>query len=256
MNPIRVGIKALCLTVLVGVCFFYGHILEALPLRFISNYSFADGRGGRTSHETDVVGIYRYYEKNQIEMGYAMVGKSYSGLETKYDRYLKFGHTLAPHDSFYFYSAFETNMSQHYGADWLVFVEPHYLPHQDLDFSLGAKFSSYPVRKSFALIPQWRITLVDGLTVSIRTDISIKPERTFSGEGGFEVEPIQKLTLKVSGGGGKTDEGDALIDDFYQISSQIKYTVIENLRITAMTQFYRGDLRRENRYGLGLDSDF
>lgn len=225
-------------------------------IRLITDYAFANGRSGRNGHEVNAAALYKYYKKNQLELGYSMIGKSYSNIEMKYDRMLRLGHSWNFNESVYLYTHAEKNISQHYNADWSIYAEPHFLPHPNLDLAVGGQWKSYPIHKAFNLRGLVALTPIDRLTLMGRSDIALKPERAIAGEGSLEFQIHPRFALRAGGGGGKSDEGDGLLDDFYQYFGRASFDLTEELKINALTQIYRGDLRKENRYGGGLDLQF
>lgn len=225
---------------------------HAADLRFFSNYSYIDGRGSRTGSEYELTGTYDYYKRSRLELGYSVIGKSYANTEILYDRYIRLGHTAHINEEFYFYSSFEKNISRHYGADWSLYLDPHYIYASVIDLGIGGQFKSYPVHRAWALRPTITFYIMDGLSISGRSDIALKPERAASGEGALSFDYL-KLSTRIAAGGGKTDEGDGLIDDFKQITFEAGYRHFGFLKVKGFYQIYRGDLRKENRYGAGLE---
>jgi hypothetical protein len=221
-----------------------------------SDYSFINGRSGRNGHEVNLTGLYRYFQRNQLEIGYSMLGKSYRGVPMRYDRMLRIGHGWSFHHRAYFYSNFEKNISRHYGPDWSVYGEPHYLPLENLDLGLGAQWKSYPINHNFSLRPVASYEIFDVLILSARSDIVLKTERAASGEGNIEYKIHPRFSLRAGGGRGKSDEGDGVLDDFRQFTTQANFKLLDTLQIHANFQLYRGDLRKENRYGGGMNYYF
>lgn len=231
-------------------------VLATSPVKFSTAYQFIDGRGGKTGHEVAATGLYQYYKKNKLELSYQSLGKSYLGVPMRYDRLLELGHYLNLNDDFYFYSRADFNFSQHYSEDWGLYGEPHWMAWRELDVAIGAHFKSYPHNKAFALRPNFYLPLFERLILRGRSDIALKPDRAVSGEGSLEAILHPRFSIRAGGGWGKTDEGDGLLDDFHQWSVSSHFRATKHLRLLAEMQVYRGDLRKENRFGGGLDFAF
>lgn len=231
-------------------------VASSSNIRFFSDYSFIDGRAGRNGHEYNFTSLYRYHGRNEIELGYSMVGKSYAGVPMKYDRLLRFGHSLELNDQFYIYTNAEKNLSQHYSPEWSLYAEPHYIFIPEIDLGLGTIFKSYPIHKAVGLRPVASLQMTQALLLYLRSDIALKPDRAISGEGSLEYQIHPKILLRAGGGGGKSDEGDGILDDFKEFSSKATFTIADTIKINALYQIYRGDLRKENRYGGGVNFVF
>lgn len=219
------------------------------------DYTFTKGIQGRVGHEFDFKGAVEYFDKNVIELGFRRDGRAYRDLPLSYDSIFHLKHVFTGFDHFYIEKEFEFSKSPDFSPELKLALEPHVV-WSKFDLSLGGGAKKYPRIWTLSLRPQIIFSIRDGLLFLARSDVELKPDRLASGEGVVQWTFLPGWTLRLGGGGGKTDEGSGLDDDFYQTSMGLWWQILPAIRLRTSSQIYRGDLRKEFKLGGGVDCFF
>jgi len=229
---------------------------RAAQLQLGGTYAFGDGTVGRVVHEGEGFLRYRYKEENWLGLGFQIIGKSFRGVPLRYDRILKFDHTWVFARRSYLLTGIDFNVTRHYSAEQSLWADYHEPVFRDLDLGLMFRYKNYPTEDALSLTPTAYFAKFDPLIFQARADVLIKPKVLASADVKVSYQLLSLTKIFGGGGGGKSDEGDGLTDQFWQATFGASQSLSKTIDIRGDFQIYRGKLRDENRFAGGLQCYF
>jgi len=224
-------------------------------LRLSSDYQFTDGIQGRVGHEMEGRVAARYWRRNEIEGGFRQVGRAYRDRALSYDSVWMLSHQALLTPFFALGAKAEYSRHPSFTSEWLLSVTSQ-VYWKNYEGSLEILTKKYPSEWSFGLRPTLQATLGEHWILGARLDLNIKPQLLASAEGFVDWTLLPPWGLRLAGGGGKVDEGQGLVDEFYQGSVRLSWDALKWLRLRTVGSLYRGDLREEIKVGGGFECFF
>jgi hypothetical protein len=215
---------------------------------------YVDGRRDRSAFELEVGAGYRFPERHRLELQYQRLSRSFGDSKRTDDLFTSFA-TYAFPRVWYVTAGAETCAHSDFSPLWGLSLDPHAVLPGEIDLGFQVRFRRYRDLNTWSLRPTVFWPAAERLSLLLRADIAIEPKAAVSLEGGGVVR-FEPVRIRLTAGGGKADEGEGLIDSFWQFSPSLSGSLSSKLQLFIRSQFYRGDIRRENRVGGGFEWTF
>jgi hypothetical protein len=217
-----------------------------------AGYQSVWGSHNTHSNEFNVDGQYRYWQKQIFQMGFDRLTRSFQNADALSDSIIRVGPVIVPHRQVYIETSAAYSPSAKFSPKWKLNAEPHFVFQEGSDISFGTKISFYSEIKTVVFKPSWQRPFGNFFSVGLSSDIEVSPDVTVAGGGWVEWDSKKGLTTKLNVSGGKTDDGDGVIDAFVSYSADVGYRIFIPFSIHLNGAIYRGKNRDEERLGGGL----
>lgn len=214
-----------------------------------SVWSTHDLRGDEFNFEGSV----RYLDRQNLRVGFDRITKAFQDGTDRSDAILRLENTFVSRGPFYFDATAAYSPSAHFSPNWKFGLEPHFVFSNEMDIALGNRLSLYENTTTFLLRPGLSMPLTDWLLLGLNSDIELRPERAMAGGGWLEFKFLPRLLWRASVSGGKTDDGDGILDTFTNYGLSARIRLLTSLDVSLFGSVYRGKNRDENRLGSGLN---
>lgn len=198
----------------------------------------------------------RYYKKNQLRFEYSRDSRKYKASTRQTDQVYRLGHIGVLSQNLYFDSVASYSRDPHFSQNWSIRVEPHFIWSGVGDVSLGVEYKNYDSEDVISQRASWSRQISALIWLRAQLDWTLKPERTLSFSELVAFQWSRRLQTQLRFGGGKTDEGSGLVDDFFSVGGSIHYRVMIPLLLKLSAAYHQGDIREETRFGGGLELAF
>ncbi len=203
---------------------------------------------------------HRYKDRNEFALGFRDAYRNYREFAALRDQSFQFGHLASVSRKVTIDTKFSFSSSPVFLPRWSVDILADYFADHDRTYTLGARTSFYDSAGSStsASLVQFgfRMPFWEKFVIRERIFVLVAPVWLLSAAFTVEYWPTYGWGLSLSGSSGQSFEGPELIDRFhlYELSVQHRFARPVSLRLYGSRR--TGELRIENRAGLGAEWSF
>lgn len=196
---------------------------------------------------------FRYYEKNSLALAYSRLSRVFYQSSRLSNSVIALSHTLVPARRTYVETPFSYSPNPAFSPKWTAGIDPHLVFADASDATIGYQYSRFITQSTSDVHAGWSRPLSDLFTLGLRASLLFEDETLGSGSafGDFTFSP--RWGLRLSAAGGSALESQKLRDRFYSVDFRLKYSFTPGLSARLTGGTYRGDIRKENSLGAGLD---
>ena len=193
---------------------------------------------------------WRFLGRDHVIAGYQRLQRIFLGTPAAIDSLFNFEYSRLQGERSYtlFKAGFST--THVFSPVWTAGIEPHYTLHDDSDIGLEARYSHYVGQEVALAAPSWRHVYGDW-TTTVRVFITVAGSVLPSALGSVAWAMHPRFEPRFTVAGGKTLEQVNLTDKFHSLAGELGWHVRPNLIARVLGSIYRGDVRTENRVGVG-----
>ncbi|PIR23195.1 MAG: hypothetical protein COV44_04350 [Deltaproteobacteria bacterium CG11_big_fil_rev_8_21_14_0_20_45_16] len=224
--------------------FLYEHLS-----RYFLRTSYDDVRASRSSsYELMLVGGIRYFRKNELHYEFLREVRLYEAGTRLVDQGHLMRHILVAGGNFYMEASARFIQDADFLASQRYYLEPHFASGR-WDVYAGGGFSRFKDVDVWSVRPGFIFAFSDRLSVGVRLDLALKPERAVSFTQQVKIVWLDQFESRADLSGGKSDEGNNQIVTFFSGSLGLDYFFHPALRITGRGSYLQNELRSEWRLG-------
>lgn len=218
------------------------------------NYTQVETQG-RDSYEAFGMLSARYYKKNQIFYSLLRDSRFFNNGPKLSDHIHQFGHSLSAGKHVYLLNSFSFTKDPKFSPAYRYHVEPHFV-WKEADYSIGFVYSDYNAVDVISLRLNLRYDFSSQFSSSLGLQFTVEPEQTVSFQNVTELHWSDPFSSRLSLAGGRADEGDSIVTDFFSIGLGLHYFFALGLEGFLEGSLYRSDARDEDRLGAGFELSF
>lgn len=193
-----------------------------------------------------IEGVIKIKGANSIQYSFDQLQRKYKNGSNFYDQEWGLGFVFIPHPKSYL----ELHSAWVRDADFLPEQSYRFTPHlligSHVDLGLNLRWAVYSKQQSFSSGIQVLSEIFDRWSWMGRVDVLVTPLVAVTGSTGLNYK-VHPFLFGVNYGGGKSDEGDGVIDIFQQVSGRWVWDLSSRLTLNLEPSWYRGDRRQETK---------
>lgn len=218
------------------------------------NYTQVQAKG-RDSYEAFGMFSARYYKKNQIFYSLLRDSRLFNSGPKLSDHIHQFGHSLSAGKNVYLLNSFSFTKDPKFSPRYRYQIEPHFV-WKAADYSVGFVYSDYSAVDVASLRLNFRYDFSGQLSSSLGAQFTLEPEQTVSFQNVTEFHWSDPFSNRLTLSGGRADEGDSIVTDFFFVALGFNYFFSRGLEGFLEGSLYRSDARDEDRIGAGFELSF
>jgi hypothetical protein len=199
-------------------------------------------------------GELRYSSQNHLQFGIFRTSRIYAGDMALSDWRFSFGQVYKISRKFYLETRFEYSPEANISARESFQFTPHWISSDGTDIDLVGKISHYSGQDLVTTIgPGLNRNLLESVQLGIQEYSVYSRHWIFAVQSSLTYVPNYQVRIRAGFAFGNAVEGPGLEGDFSSFFAEVGYRFTPAFELIPNINIYRGSVRTENDYGLGVE---